>query len=99
MSSGNNPVEKYVGLTANTFKERYGGHKADLVKSEGRRNTTLAGHLWKLKDKQTDYDINWEVVCNAAPFSPVTGVCNLCTSEKWHIILTKKMPHSTARNF
>ena len=86
VSSGNNPVEKYVGLTANTFKERYGGHKADLVKPEGRTKTTLAGHLWKLKDEQTDYNIEWEVVCRAAPFSPVTGVCNLCTSEKWNII-------------
>jgi hypothetical protein len=25
-------------------------------------------------------------VCRAAPFSSTTGVCNLCTSEEWHII-------------
>ena len=84
--SANNVVEKYVGLTANTFKQRYGGHKQDLAKPDGRTKTTLAGYLWELKDKQTDYNIHWEVVCRAAPFSPTTGTCNLCTSEKRNII-------------
>ena len=79
-------VEKYVGLTANTFKARYGGHKQDFGKTEGRTKTTLAGHIWTLKDQNEEPDIDWEVVCRAAPYSPITGVCNLCTSEKWHII-------------
>ena len=79
-------VEKYVGLTANTFKDRYGGHKQDFGNQAGRTKTTLAGHMWRLRDNQEDPDINWEVVCHAAPFSPITGVCNLCTSEKWQII-------------
>ena len=78
--------EKYVGLTANTFKKRYGGHKQDFIKPEGRTSSTLAGHIWKLKDRSEDPHIKWEVVCRAAPFSPTTGVCNLCTSEKWNII-------------
>ena len=82
----NTTVEKYVGLTANTFKERYGGHKQDFKKSELRTSTTLAGHVWKLKDQGKDPQIDWKVVCRASPFSPITGICNLCTSEKWHII-------------
>ena len=78
----NTSVEKYVGITANTFKERYSGHKQDLSKPDGRTSTTLAGHVWELKDRQTDFQIKWEVVCRAAPFSPITGSCNLCTAEK-----------------
>ena len=66
--------------------QRYGGHKQDFSKSENRIKSTLAGHIWNLKDKNEEPKINWEVVCRAAPFSPTTGVCNLCTSEKWHII-------------
>ena len=84
--TGTNTEERYVGLTANTFKQRYGGHKQDFSKSENRIKSTLAGHIWNLKDKNEEPKINWEVVCRAAPFSPTTGVCNLCTSEKWHII-------------
>ena len=82
----NSSVEKYVGLTANTFKERYGQHKQDLSKSDSRTSTTLAGHVWELKDSKTDFQIKWEVVCRAAPFSPISKACNLCTAEKWNIL-------------
>ena len=82
----NGAVEKYMGLTANTFKERYGGHKQDFGKQDGRNKTTLAGHIWRLRDNQIDPDIDWKVVYHAAPFPPITGVCNVCTSEKWQII-------------
>ena len=84
--TNNNTVEKYVGLTANTFKERYGGHKGDFRDPELRTSTRLAGHVWKLKDRGQDYSIDWKVICRASPFSPITGICNLCTSEKWQII-------------
>ena len=78
--------EKYVGLTANTFKQRYGGHKANFSNPADRTKSTLAGHIWSLKDQNEEPELDWEVVCRAAPFSSTTGVCNLCTSEKWHII-------------
>ena len=83
-------VEKYVGLTANTFKERYSKHKQDLAKPDGRTSTTLAGHVWDLKDSQTDFQLKWEVVCRAAPFSPTSRACNLCTAEKWNILFDPK---------
>ena len=82
----NSSEEKYVGLTANTFKERFSKHKQDLAKPEGRTNTTLAGHVWQLKDRGTEFQLNWEVVCRAAPFSPISKTCNLCTAEKWNIL-------------
>ena len=83
---GGSEVQQYVGLTANTFKKRYAAHKQSFAKPEGRTKTTLAGYIWQLKDKNISPEISWEIVCRAAPFSPVTGVCNLCTSEKWNII-------------
>ena len=82
----NSSEEKYVGLTANTFKERFLKHKQDLAKPDGRTNTTLAGHVWQLKDRGTEFQLNWEVVCRAAPFSPISKTCNLCTAEKWNIL-------------
>jgi hypothetical protein len=85
-ATGTSTEKKYVGLTANTFKQRYGGHKQDFSKPGNRTKSTLAGHIWNLQDKNEEPKVNWEVVCRAAPFSSTTGVCNLCTSEKWHII-------------
>ena len=48
--------------------------------------TTLAKHVWILKDRNEDYQIKWEIVCRAAPFSPISKKCNLCLAEKWHIV-------------
>ena len=62
----------------------------DFGKPDGRTKTTLAGHIWRLKDNAEELEIDWEIVCRAAPFSTITGVCNLCTSEKWQIIFKPK---------
>ena len=78
--------KKYVGITAGPFKKRYDGHKGDFRHPEKRTSSTLAGHIWKLKDSNKTFQVTWEVVCKAYPFSPITGRCNLCTTEKWHII-------------
>ena len=88
--TSNGAVEKDVGLTANTFKDRYCGHKQDLGKPAGRTKTTQAGHIWRLRENSEEPDIDWEIVCHTAPFSPITGVCNLCTSEKWQILFKPK---------
>ena len=68
----NNSVEKYVGLTANRFKDRYAGHKQ-------------SAYIWKLKRQNKPYQIKFDVVTRAAPFSPVSGTCNLCNAEKYQI--------------
>ena len=57
-------MDKYVGLTTDRFKDRYSKHKQDLDKPQNRTNTTLAGHVWDLKDQKTDIEIKWEIVCS-----------------------------------
>ena len=47
-----------MGLTANTFKQRYGGHKGDFKNSEKRTSSTLSGHIWRLKDQVKDFEID-----------------------------------------
>ena len=81
MVRGNNTEDKCLGLTANTFKERFGGHKAN---PGDRTKSTLAGHIWSLKDQNKEQELELEVVCRAPQFSPTTVVCNLCTSKQWH---------------
>ena len=64
-------VQQYDGLTFNKFKDRFRAHKQDMGNSERRTKTTLAGHVWRLKDKVEDPSIRWEIVFRAAPFSPI----------------------------
>ena len=84
-------VEQYVGLTFNKFKDRFRAHEQDMENPDRRTKTTLAGHVWRLKDKGENPTIRWEIVCRAAPYSPITRTCNLCISEKWNIIFKPEL--------
>ena len=48
--------------------------------------TALSGHVWKLKERNLESSVQFEVVDRAQPYSPVSGVCNLCTLEKYYIL-------------
>ena len=50
-------VETYTGVTGNTFKERYIGHKSDIRHRKKRHSSTLANHIRDLKDKGLDFDL------------------------------------------
>jgi hypothetical protein len=51
-ATGTSTEEKYVCLTANTFKQRFGGHKQNFSKSDDRTKSTLAGHIWNLNENR-----------------------------------------------
>ena len=79
-------VETYIGMTSTEFKDRYRNHKKSFKNFTYKSETTLSQFIWKLKSENVDYDIEWKVLDRAKPFSPVTGVCALCTLEKFYII-------------
>ena len=80
----------YIGLTANTFKTRFAAHKSSLMNRDKESSTELSKYIWKLKDKQTPYQISWRILQQAQPYSPPTKHCNLCLWEKYHIIRANK---------
>ena len=80
-----NSSETYVGLTANTFKARFGGHKSSFKKEKRKKETTLSKHIWGLKEKAEPFTLSWKILSKAQPFSQVTGLCQLCTREKYFI--------------
>ena len=80
-----NGSETYVGLTANTFKARFGGHKSSFKKEKRKKETTLSKHIWGLKEKAEPFTLSWKILSKAQPFSQVTGLCQLCTREKYFI--------------
>ena len=70
-------------------------HKLEYIQ---RSATTLSQHIWELKNKNIEYDLSWKIIGRAKPFSPVTGVCALCTLEKY-FILTSESGATLNRNY
>ena len=82
--------KQYIGLTATSFKTRYAAHKTSFTDNRKRNTTELSKYIWNLKDKNITYNIKWTIVQHARPYSPRTKRCNLCLSEKYHIITSPK---------
>ena len=79
-------VETYVGLTADPFKDCHANHKQDLKNITRKNVTTFSGYIWKLKDEEKIPDVNFNIIGRATLYSPVSGICNLCTAEKFEIM-------------
>ena len=86
-------VNTYIGLTATEFKKRYSNHLSSI--KHNRKSTALSSYTSELKSQKIKYTLKWKIVGRAKPFTPITGVCSLCTLEKYFII-TK--PHMATLN-
>ena len=82
----NHTKNTYTGLTSNTFKDRYYGHRSSFNVRNSDNSTTLSTHVWNLKDKNENYEIKWSIIDRAKSFNPTTRRCGLCTKEKFYII-------------
>jgi len=82
----NDTEESYVGLTANSFKSRFSGHKHSFNNRDKKHSTELSQHVWTLKDNNRDFNIEWKVLGSARSYSNVTKRCALCNLEKYYII-------------
>ena len=78
--------QNYIGMTENTFKTRYTLHKASFKHSTKRKQTELSNLIWTLKDNGTEYKLTWSIINRARPYQPGKRTCNLCLSEKFHIL-------------
>ena len=87
LASGNK--ETYTGVTARRFKDRLYEHRTDMSNSENRTNSSLAFHIWALKDRGLSYDVKWKIKARGTKFNPSTRKCRICLKEK-HFILYKK---------
>ena len=79
-------IETYTGLSEPPFRSRYENHKTDFRYTKNRGKTTLAGQIWSLKDKNKNYDVNFEILRRARAYNPVNRKCMLCTNEKYCIL-------------
>ena len=83
----NGNLHTYTGLTCNTFKERWDKHNFTFT-HEDAEHTTLSSFIHELKERGTNYSMKWEIVEKARPFNPISGICALCTREKFLIIFS-----------
>ena len=82
-----NNQETYIGLTENELKTRFNLHKSSVKLEHKRTSTTLSDHVWKLKkEKNINFNIEWQVVKRVKPFAPSNKVCGLCLQEKLSIL-------------
>ena len=81
-----------------TDKVVYRATVTTAEKTERRINTELSSYIWDLKDQNTPYEIRWDLVRRANPFSPVTRKCDLCIAEKLEIIYNPGLATLNKRN-
>ena len=86
-----NKTSHYIGMTENSFKTRYTQHKSSLKHSKNRSQTELSSLVWSLKDNNTPYQLTWHIIDNAQPYQPGKRSCNLCLTEKYHILTGKHL--------
>ena len=83
--SSNLGTREYIGVTKNTFKERWDGHNFDARHIEYRTRTTLANYIWSLKERNIPFEQTWSIEAHAKSYSPEAGYCDACCVEKYLI--------------
>mgnify|MGYP000651105689 CR=1 FL=1 len=89
-TDNDNTGKNYIGLTEGTFKQRYTQHKLSFRNRKYANRTKLAKHTWKLKDNKENYMISWSTISSASAYNNISKRCNLCLTEKLHIIKADK---------
>ena len=70
-----------IGVTKNTFKERWDGHNFDAQHIGSRHWTTLANHILASKENNIPFEQTWAWESNARSYSPEVGHCDACRVE------------------
>ena len=97
-TANNSKNENYVGLSSTTFKLRYANHTQSFRDPSYKSKTTLSQYIWKLQDDEKNYNINWNILSIAKPYSADSKTCNLCSKEKLFIITKPHMSTLNKRN-
>ena len=77
----------YIGVTENSFKDRLYKHRNSFKHENKINSTELSKHIWVLKKQGiTNPVIKWSIIDYAKPYINGSKRCNLCLTEKYHII-------------
>ena len=81
---------KYIGLTENTFKQRYFNHVQSFKNPKYENSTELSKYIWQLKRNNDNFNIKWSIIQRSQAYSNKTKRCNLCLTEKLSILNADK---------
>ena len=81
----------YVGLTCNSFKSRFYGHKNSFKHIDKKSSTSLSKYIWFLKNSGAPpFKISWSILEKASPYKHGSYRnsfrCPLCLTEKLFIL-------------
>ena len=86
----NHQCEHYTGMTAQTIKTRIGQHLRDAKKFDPVTNNAgmskLSQHVGGLIFSNIPWSWQWQILCQAQIFSPISERCDLCVKEKYYIM-------------
>ena len=82
--------ESYIGLTGNTFKDRYYKHTRSFRVQRYHTNS-LSSHIWDLKRRGVNFVLSWKIVAKSKSYSPNSKACALCTKEICYIMYEKEL--------
>ena len=71
----------YIGLTENTFKDRFYKHKNSFKYKSKRNATELPNFVWENKHANTEKNLVWNILDKARAYKP--------EAEKYHIIFSR----------
>ena len=74
-------------------------HKSSFKLEHKTTSTTLSDDVWKLKNKNINFNIKWEVVKRVKPFAPGDKVCKLCLQEKLSMLRSASSLNNKKNNF
>ena len=80
---GSNAI--YIGSTEPSFKLRFNNHKKSFKHHSYKAETTLSKYLWDNNINQTA-NIKWEIIKQCKTYNVGSKTCDLCLTEKLHII-------------
>ena len=89
--------DTYTGLCSTDFKKRLGRH-THTMKDESIQQTSLSKFTWSLKRKNKNFVITWKILDRGEPFSPISGKCDLCIKEKFHILFSPESATINSRD-
>ena len=88
----------YIGLAANSFKERYNNHNSSFNNIRYQHSTSLSNYIWQLKADKIKYELHWSMVGRASAYTPESKCCQLCNLEKTMILMNEGEDSLNQRN-
>ena len=97
VSEPNSAPQTYIGQSSTNFKARLGVHNQTFRDPEVSQ-TSLSNYIHELENQGKEPTVSWKLIDRAQTYSPISGVCQLCTREAYYIVFHPTLASLNARN-